>query len=96
MTSHNPSTGVSITAILYHVEGSKGDRYVVNVDPVDFVTRCTCRAGQFGKDCRHQALVREGEAGRPRIRATVRPVTARRPVVTPWERHPESYRLDVG
>jgi len=94
MVSTNHTTGVRITAIYYHIEGSKGDRYVVNVDPCDYATRCTCRAGQFGKDCRHQALVREGEAGKPRIRATQLP---RRPAARPAGLdHDEAfYRLDV-
>jgi len=59
MVSHNTTSGVTVTAITYYVEGSSGNRYAVGVDPVDGVTRCTCRAGQFGRDCKHQRAVRE-------------------------------------
>ncbi len=66
--------GQTITrSIRYHVTGSTGDAYVVTVDPRDTRTACSCPAGSFGKDCKHQRAVRNGEAGRPIVRCTTRP-----------------------
>lgn len=73
MTSTNCSSGVIIRSITYRVTGSTGTEYAVSVDPVDQTMRCSCRAGQFGKDCRHQRAVREGNAGKPLVRVGYRP-----------------------
>jgi len=64
-------------SIRYPVIGSTGAAYTVSVDPCDARTTCTCPAGTFGKDCRHQKSVRAGEAGKPIVRISQRPSAAR-------------------
>jgi len=51
---------------------SGGEDHIVSVDPRDGLTRCTCTAGSFGKDCHAQAAVRAGEAGKPIVRVTAK------------------------
>ena len=84
MVSHNTTTGLTIVAITYSVEGWEGTVHNVSVDPVDQSMRCTCREGWRGADCQHQQPVREGKAGKPVIRGHQRPVrpTVRRVTVS--------------
>jgi hypothetical protein len=55
---------------------SGGADHTVTVDPRDARTACDCRAGSFGKDCHAQKAVRAGQAGRPVVRVSQRPVAA--------------------
>lgn len=72
MTTTNLNHNLIIRSTRYTVTGSTGTAYTVHVDP-DGLTRCDCKAGSFGKDCRHQRQVREGNAGKPIIRVSQRP-----------------------
>ena len=46
------------------VKGSQGDHYQVNVtrEGTNLFVSCNCRAGQFGKFCKHKWNVLRGEA----------------------------------
>lgn len=98
MTSKNVATGTEVSKITYPIHAESGGRYYVDVDPVDETTRCTCKAGENGKDCKHQyavRLLRGGRIGKPVIRGHQCQPKPRRTQVSAETREHVSM-LDVG
>jgi hypothetical protein len=46
--------------IVYHVQGSDPDPYIVKVTFFPLTISCTCQAGQNGLPCRHRKIILEG------------------------------------
>lgn len=69
MTSKNRTTGVEISSIRYRPQQRDGGSvHTVSVDPVDGVMTCTCKAGEYGRECWAQKNAKAGKAGKPIIR----------------------------
>jgi hypothetical protein len=105
MVIRNCSSNVSFGPRRYRVEGSGGNLYVVYRFH-DGAMTCSCPHFEFHiktpvydlKDgCKHMTSAVNGEAGKPRVRATVRPPrpTVRRVTVSAEARERMDL-LDVG
>ena len=52
-----------------------GRDHVVTQVTDDGVLFCSCEAGQYGRSCWHREWVKDGRAGKPRIRLQPKPAT---------------------
>ena len=77
MVSTTPATAYTITRATYTVPGSKGNVYVVSVDPSTGVMECSCPDSTCRRrQCKHQRAVIAGEAGKVRVAIRPKPVAA--------------------
>ena len=75
MQTQTPATDYTITRVPTWTVPSRtrhGKDHVVTQITASGELQCSCEAGMYGKQCWHRDFVRDGHAGKPRIR--IRPV----------------------
>ena len=70
----------SVRSVTVEVKGSKGDKYIVTLDPEMWAQGCrrsigcTCKAAAYRSwPCKHMRMVELGEGGKPHVRIQMRP-----------------------